>query len=131
MIIIPPAIKYTLPIHLSSFGFKGGVPKADLILDCRVVSNPHHVEGLRERAGDDPEVIAHVRTSSPAYLNFLELIEEGVTRLHSRRRDEPDPYQRPFTVACGCAYGVHRSVAMKHILAHALRERGWIFAGVK
>lgn len=131
MIILPHAVKYTLPIHLSSFGFKGGVPKADMILDCRVVSNPHHIEELRDKGGDHPDVITHVRTASPAYLNFLELIEEAVSRIPSRRRDEVDPYARPFHVACGCAYGVHRSVAMKYILCHALKQRGWIYTEVK
>lgn len=124
-------IKHSLVIQLSSFGFKSGAPKADLILDCRVVSNPHHIEGLRDKPGDHPDVITHVRTSSPAYLNFLELIEEAITRLPSRRRGESDPYARPFHVACGCAYGVHRSVAMKYILEWALKRSGWLFVEVR
>lgn len=129
-------VKHILPIHLISFGWTpvlGGsrsLPKANVYLDCRGLPNPHHTT-LSARGGDDPLVINWVRTSTSAQYRFVEEIEEAISRLPVRRRAKENPYEDPLVVALGCAWGVHRSVAMKHILHELLRQRGWVFTEVK
>lgn len=111
--------KYPLTFEFISYGVKNGqeLPKADCYLDCRGVPNPvfnHSLSG----SGDDPDIQKWVVDELGSGLGFYTgIINQGVAKLPLRRNGEHDPYERPFKVCTMCAHGIHRSRAMKHILA--------------
>ncbi len=108
-----------MTITVTSFGFKYGIPmEADMIFDARFLPNPFYVDELRSKTGlDEPvrdfifshgeavEFLAHLRSM----MEFLlpKFVEEGKSNL---------------VIAVGCTGGKHRSVAMTHALAEAIRE---------
>lgn len=114
--------KFKLPITLISFGVKSGkpFPKADCYLDVRGAADPSFAVAGN---GDDPAVQKYVMGFS-SITPYLEVISEHLRRLTSRR-GEGNEYNKPFVVCCMCAHGIHRSRAMKHILASMLRNNGW------
>jgi RNase adapter protein RapZ len=110
-----------LQITVVSFGFKYGVPvDADLLADMRFLPNPHWVEELRPRTGQDVEVAAYVRDRPDAqefldrYVPVIETVGNGYLR----------EGKRFMTVAIGCTGGKHRSVAMAEEIAERLRAAG-------
>jgi len=118
----------TLPIHLISFGFKRGLPpgKVDLYIDCRSIPNPFHA--LRGVGGATTEKKAWVLEYGAEIVEAFETqIKVALRQIPSRRREMAveEMFTRPFVIACGCAYGQHRSVAVKHILAERLAGKGY------
>ncbi|HUR51721.1 MAG TPA: RNase adapter RapZ [Mycobacteriales bacterium] len=106
---------------LMSFGYKYGLPvDADLVIDCRFLPNPHWVEELRPRTGQDPEVRAYV-LGQPAAGEFLERFEGLVRLLLEGYEREHKQY---VTLAVGCTGGKHRSVAISEALARRLEGPG-------
>lgn len=107
----------TLTIQLISSGWKKGTPpKADLYLDCRGIPNPHKVGELSGKGGADPAMLEWVRQKGALHIeNFIHQITDAIPEVPNRRLGE-NWTARPFVVACMCAYGVHRSVAIKNIL---------------
>lgn len=119
----------TLPILIISFGFKSvgstGIPKADLYLDCRSIPNPHHSKEVGHLSGSDPKMVAWIKEHGQGIVEvFRDQIKVALNQIPSRRRGEEDMYTKPFIIACGCAYGVHRSVAIKHLLIELLTKDG-------
>lgn len=104
-------------INITSFGFKYGVPiDSDLIFDVRFLPNPHYVDHLRPRTGQDEDVYEYVMKWSETQaflaklldlLNFLipQYIKEGKSQL---------------VVGIGCTGGKHRSVAIAEYMAKQL-----------
>ncbi len=110
-----------LTISVVSFGYKNGLPAdADLVVDCRFLTNPHWVPELRPLSGLDAPVREFVLGQPGAkefldgYLALLGVVAAGYTR-------EGKSYATP---AVGCTGGRHRSVAMAEELGGRLRERG-------
>ena len=104
-----------------SFGYKYGLPvDADIVVDCRLLPNPHWVPELRPLTGLDPQVRDYVfaqegaREFVDAYANLMHRYEEGYAR-------EGKHYA---TLAVGCTGGKHRSVAIATELADRLRADG-------
>jgi UPF0042 nucleotide-binding protein len=104
-----------------SFGYKYGLPvDADIVVDCRLLPNPHWVPELRPLTGQDPQVRDYVfaqdgaREFVDAYADLLHRYEEGYAR-------EGKHYA---TLAVGCTGGKHRSVAIAEELAARLRADG-------
>lgn len=59
-----------LMIHISSFGFKHGIPlDADLVFDVRFLPNPYYIEELRDLTGRDIQVRDYVM-NSPISVEF-------------------------------------------------------------
>jgi len=111
-----------LQITMVSFGFKYGVPvDADLLADMRFLPNPHWVDELRPRTGQDVEVAAYVKDRPDAqeflerYVPVIETVGNGYLR----------EGKRFMTVAIGCTGGKHRSVAMAEEIAERLRGAGY------
>lgn len=98
-----------------SHGLKSGpLPKADLYLDCRAIVNPVRVGGLNLSL---PSLTTWMRANNEPIINlFTATIEVALQQVGDRRRGE-NPTSRPFVICTLCAYGQHRSVAMKKILA--------------
>jgi RNase adapter protein RapZ len=104
-----------------SFGYKYGLPvDADIVVDCRLLPNPHWVPELRPLTGLDAPVRDYVfsqegaREFVDAYSSLLKRYEEGYAR-------EGKHYA---TLAVGCTGGKHRSVAIAAELASRLRADG-------
>lgn len=120
-----------LPILLISFGFKAvgkNLPKADIYLDCRSIPNPHHAPEVSKLSGDDPLLIKWIRENGQGVHEvFFDQLMIAIRQIPSRRRElsVEEMFSAPFIVACGCAYGVHRSVAIKHLLAKMLEDEGY------
>ncbi len=105
-----------------SFGYKHGLPlDADLVIDCRFLPNPHWVEHLRARTGDDPEVRDYVM-AFPETTEFLRRLEHLLELVLPAYLQEGKSY---LTLALGCTGGRHRSVVIAHEVAQRLRQRGF------
>ena len=108
-------------LTLISFGYKYGLPvDADLVVDCRFLPNPHWVEELRPRTGQDPEVRDYV-LGQPGAGEFLERYE-GLVRLLLEGYEREG--KRYVLLAVGCTGGKHRSVAMTEALARRIEGPG-------
>ena len=104
-----------------SFGYKYGLPvDADVVIDCRLLPNPHWVDELRPLNGLDAPVRDYVFGQAganefvDAYARLLQRYEEGY--LHEGKHYA--------TVAVGCTGGKHRSVAIAEELAARMRADG-------
>ena len=109
-----------IKIHLISAGLKGGpLPKADHYLDCRVIPNPHHALG--GEVGGSPKLRAWVMEHGERWVKrYAHDVVDGLSNMVPRRRGESNPYARPYTVCCFCAYGQHRSPTMKWLLSEQI-----------
>ncbi|MDA3832612.1 MAG: RNase adapter RapZ [Spirochaetales bacterium] len=108
-----------LPVTLTSFGFKHGVPSdVDLVWDVRFLPNPYFETSLRNRTGKNLDVANYALANATGERFFKHL---------SPLLDFLIPeYQRggkvSLTIGVGCTGGKHRSVAvverLKEIIAH-------------
>ena len=109
-----------MTVNISSFGFKYGLPMdADLVFDVRFMPNPFYIEELRFQTGLDKAVSDYV-FSFPQSLEFLNRVTDLLTFSLPLYADEG---KTGLVIAIGCTGGHHRSVAIAHALANALRER--------
>ena len=109
-------------LNIQSFGFKFGLPMdADLVFDVRFLPNPHWVEALRDKTGQDSGVSDYV-LASPDAVAFLESAERMLlTALPGFEREG----KRFVSIAIGCTGGKHRSVAIAEDLSHRLNGQGF------
>lgn len=110
-------------VLVQSHGIKNGpIPKSDWIVDCRVIQNPFRAL----RGADLPALIRWCREKNAHIIEAVTImLQEGLLTMHDRRRDHTDALATPFVITFLCAYGQHRSVAMKHILAERIKELGY------
>jgi UPF0042 nucleotide-binding protein len=108
-----------LKINVLSFGFKYGLPAdSDIVADARFISNPHWKEELREKTGNDPEVLEYV-LEQPGVEEF---IENYVATLRIVLKGYRKENKRFATIAIGCTGGKHRSVALVNTIAKILSD---------
>jgi UPF0042 nucleotide-binding protein len=111
-----------LTVSVLSFADRGGLPReADVVFDVRFLANPHYVDELRPKHGQDPAVRAYVE-ADPGYGLLLERLEELLLPLLSSYQRERRSY---LTIAFGCTGGRHRSIVVAEAFAAHLREAGW------
>jgi UPF0042 nucleotide-binding protein len=111
----------SLQVSLISFGYKFGAPRdADLVLDCRILPNPHWVEELRPLPGTDERVREYVKGHQP-YREFLRRLRSLLGFMVPGFVAEGKSY---LTIAIGCTGGRHRSVVVAQDLAVFFREKG-------
>jgi UPF0042 nucleotide-binding protein len=109
-------------ITLASFGFARGISRtADLVFDMRFIANPHWVDELRPRTGEDPAVQAYV-AEDPAWGPTMDQLESLLRGLIPRYWAAGKNY---LTIAFGCTGGRHRSVAAAVEMAKRLRGAGF------
>lgn len=112
----------SMEVRVTSFGFKHGIPmEADLVFDVRFLPNPYYVAELRPRTGLDDGVRDYA-LSAPQSREFLLRLTDFVTYLLPRYVEEG---KTSLTIAVGCTGGRHRSVAVAHALAEAVRQEGY------
>jgi UPF0042 nucleotide-binding protein len=108
-----------LKINVMSFGFKYGLPAdSDLVADARFISNPHWKEELRDKTGNDPEVLEYV-LEQPGVKEFIENYVATLRIVLTGYRKEN---KRFATIAIGCTGGKHRSVALANTIAKILSD---------
>jgi len=111
-----------MAVSVQSFSYKRGMPRGlDMVLDCRMLRNPHWDEGLRMLDGRDSRVGEYV-AADPLFAKFFNKTLDLVELLLPAYRAEGKSY---FTLGFGCTGGQHRSVFVADILANALAERDW------
>jgi RNase adapter protein RapZ len=109
-----------LKINLLSFGYKYGIPvDADLVMDCRFISNPHWDPELRPLSGLDQPVKDRVLESDEVqnflrhYLEMIESVIPGYIR----------EGKKFITLGIGCTGGKHRSVAISEEIGRKLEAK--------
>jgi RNase adapter protein RapZ len=110
-------------LHLTmvSFGYKYGLPvDADVVIDCRLLPNPHWVPELRPLSGEDKAVRDYV-FAQPGATEFVEAALGLLRRYEQGYVGEGKHYA---TIAVGCTGGRHRSVAVSAELARRMSEDG-------
>ena len=116
--------KSALTVNINSFSYIHGIPEdssghgGGYVFDCRVISNPHRVDQLKELNGKDKPVIEFLEQQSD--------VNEFLSSTFSLVDMSVDKYnERNFThlrVSYGCTGGQHRSVYCAERLAEHLRE---------
>lgn len=104
-------------VHVTSFGFKYGVPiDVDLIFDVRFLPNPHYVEQLRPKTGQEIEVYDYVM-KWPETQTFLVKLLDLLNFLIPYYRKEG---KSQVIIGIGCTGGKHRSVAIAEYLGRTI-----------
>lgn len=107
----------SLAVNVTSFGFKYGVPiDADLIFDVRFLPNPHYVENLRPKTGQDAEVYDYVMKwpETQTFLaKLLDMLQYLIPLYHKEGKSQ-------VVIGIGCTGGKHRSVALAEYLGRML-----------
>jgi len=111
-----------LAVSVESFSYKRGLPQgADIVMDCRFLSNPHWEADLRPLDGRDAAVSAYV-SADPLFDRFSRQVMEMMDLLLPAARSEGKAH---FTLAFGCTGGRHRSVTLAECISKALADNGW------
>jgi UPF0042 nucleotide-binding protein len=110
-----------LHVSVVTFGYKHGLPvDADLVIDCRLLPNPHWVPDLNPLSGMEQPVRDYI-FGQPGATEFVDAATTLLQRYEKGYLDEGKQYA---TVAVGCTGGRHRSVAVAEELARRLRADG-------
>jgi UPF0042 nucleotide-binding protein len=110
-------------LHLSmlTFGYKYGIPvDADVVIDCRLLPNPHWVADLKPLTGAATAVRDYI-FEQPGSSEFVDATTALLRRYETGYVNEGKQYA---TIAIGCTGGRHRSVAVAIELAERLRADG-------
>jgi len=112
-LFLSPGEKRHMAIHVTSFGYRFGLPAdADIVLDVRFLPNPHFDEGLRGHDGCHPRVREYVLKSDIGEIFVRKLFElmEYLIPLYEKEG------KSRLNIAIGCTGGRHRSVVMANEL---------------
>lgn len=105
-------------VTILSFGFKYGIPNdADLVFDVRFLPNPYYVEELRNKTGNEQEIVDFVMQSEQSK-TFLEKLEDMVRFLIPNYVAEG---KHQLVIAIGCTGGKHRSVTIANELFQRMK----------
>jgi UPF0042 nucleotide-binding protein len=111
-----------LVIHVSSFGYRFGLPAdADMVLDVRFLPNPHFIDELRSCDGHDPRVRNYVLESEDCRIFIGKLFDLMAFLIPLYEKEG----KSRFNIALGCTGGHHRSVVMANHLGAYFRDKGY------
>lgn len=111
-----------IQVHLTSFGFKRGLPRdADIVMDVRFLPNPFYENDIRFHTGLDESVRRFVLDAQVTQ-TFMEKTIDTLTFLLPHYRQEG---KRRLMIAIGCTGGAHRSVAIAEALGQRLAASGY------
>ncbi|MEE8350360.1 MAG: RNase adapter RapZ [Acidobacteriota bacterium] len=110
-----------LNVSLVSFGFKHGLPyNSELVFDVRFLPNPFFEAGLREKTGNDVEVVQYM-LKQPETGEILGKLYDMLEYLLPKYTREGKKY---ITISVGCTGGKHRSVMLVNELKKRLERVG-------
>ena len=116
------AAEKLLVLHVSSFGYRYGVPAdADVVLDVRFLPNPHYVEHLKHHDGHNESVRAFVLEGEESRLFMQKLFDLMSFLLPLYEREG----KARLNVALGCTGGKHRSVVVANQLGAFFLDRNY------
>jgi len=116
--------KCGLEVLVQSFAFKDGYPRDERghggghVFDCRSLPNPHKVEKLRDKTGEDDDVADFLEAS----FRVQEFWESVRGIVDGNVEDYVERGLSSLTVSFGCTGGTHRSVFLARKLAKHLSE---------
>ena len=117
---IGAAAANTMAIQVQSFGFKKGAPvDADLVLDMRMLPNPHWEPELRPFTGQASEVKAFLE----AHTETHDVADDLIAMLGRWIPLYKGSQRAYLTIAIGCTGGKHRSVYMTERIGRALADQ--------
>jgi UPF0042 nucleotide-binding protein len=119
-LFLSPAEQRRMVIHVTSFGYRFGLPPdADIVLDIRFLPNPHFDKNLRMYDGHHPRVREYVLTSDTGEIFVRKLFDlmEFLIPLYEKEG------KSRFNIAIGCTGGRHRSVVMANELVDYFSQR--------
>ena len=112
-----------LVIHVTSFGYRYGVPAdADIVQDVRFLPNPHFVEELKRFDGHHPNVREYVLGSDESRI-FVQKLYELMAFLIPLYEKEG---KSRLNIALGCTGGRHRSVVLANHLGAYLSDKKYV-----
>jgi UPF0042 nucleotide-binding protein len=110
-------------IHVSSFGYRYGVPAdADIVLDVRFLPNPYFVEELKFYDGHHPNVRDYVLESDESKI-FIQKLFDMMAFLIPLYEKEG---KARLNIALGCTGGRHRSVVMANQLGAYFSDKNYL-----
>ena len=105
-----------------SFSYSRGLPQhADMVLDMRILPNPHYHPELAQETGRDAKVIDFFDQHEEVALTE-QLAQQWLSLIWPLMKQERKQY---FTLAIGCTGGRHRSVYMAERLGAWVQQNGW------
>ena len=108
-----------MTLVFESFAFKRGVPQdIDFLFDARCLPNPHWVEELRARSGQDDSVREWLENDADTEALFNDIrafLVDWLPRFENAQRSY-------LTVGVGCTGGRHRSVYLVERLRKSLAD---------
>lgn len=120
---IPSSMERRLIIHVTSFGYRYGLPAdADIVLDVRFLPNPHFVEELKHYDGHNPDVCNYVLGSEESKV-FIQKLFKLMTFLIPLYEKEG---KSRLNIALGCTGGRHRSVVMANKLGAYFSDKNYL-----
>ena len=115
-------VKETITVDVISFGFKFGVPNdVDVMFDVRCFLNPFYVKGLREKTGNDEEIVDFVFSQPEAKVlleKYIDVIDYSLPLYIKEGKSH-------LTIGFGCTGGKHRSVAFCNAVYEHIKEKGY------
>lgn len=121
----PDASKCGLEVLVQGFAFQNGYPRYERghggghVFDCRGLPNPHEIESLRDKTGEDEEVASYLESSARVQ-EFWDNVR-GIVEAHVE--DYMERGLSSLTISFGCTEGRHRSVYFARKLARHLSDR--------
>lgn len=119
--LVTEDVAKAVTIHVTSFGFKYGLPRdLDFVFDVRFLNNPFYEPRLRSLTGEDDPVYDFVMAEPLAELFFTrvcELIELTLDSFIEKGKTS-------ISIGVGCTGGRHRSVAFARRLSRHFGAAG-------
>lgn len=111
-----------MSIAVQSFGFKHGTPlDCDMMFDVRFLPNPFYVPELKEKNGNDADVVAYIE-QSPVTQTFLRKLYDLIEFLLPEYTKEG---KSQLMIGVGCTGGHHRSVFVANALGRFIESCGY------
>lgn len=110
-----------LQIHLTSFGFRYGIPRnIEFLFDVRFLLNPYYEGCLKKMNGQDFPIQEYIR-KDPLYFSFLSHILDLFKMILPQYRQD---LRKGVSIGIGCTGGQHRSVFFVEELAAFFKTQG-------
>jgi UPF0042 nucleotide-binding protein len=119
----PEQQQKSIACTILSFSYRQGLPQhADMVIDMRMLPNPHYQPNLASQTGRDTDVISFLNNYDEV-AEIEHLIQQWLLFVWPLMIKERKQY---FTLAIGCSGGRHRSVYMTERLALWMQKQGLV-----
>jgi UPF0042 nucleotide-binding protein len=124
----PKQQQRTIACTIMSFSYRHGLPQhADMVLDMRMLPNPHYQPNLASQTGRDVDVISFLNKYDEV-AEVEQRIEQWLSFVWPLMIKERKQY---FTLAVGCSGGRHRSVYIAERLALWMQKQNLVYSTIQ